>query len=182
MTHQALSTRATKRRARITRENILETASGLLQEHGAQGVSIRKIAALIPCAPPSIYYYFENKESILDALVAGPLDDLIERLQRVADSDPSTLRLLTEYADFWLEHRRQMSLLFLPGHWGQQSIFQHPKYQQVEQMIAEVLAGDKLRAEGYLGLVNGLLFKVQNAHLSGDNASDLVAQTLRRLL
>ncbi len=154
----------------------------MLEEYGARGVSIRKIAALIPCAPPSIYYYFENKESILDALVAGPLDELIARLQTVADGEPTAHSLLTEYAEFWLEHRRQMSLLFLPGHWGQQSIFQHPKYQQVEQMIVEALDGDGLRAEGYLGLVNGLLFKVQNAHLRGERASELVAQTLKRLL
>lgn len=171
-----------KRRSRISRQQILDTASGLLQEHGAQGVSIRKIAGLIPCAPPSIYYYFKNKEEILDAMVATPLDELIDRLTDQAASTLDAKGLLLAYADFWLMHRQQMSLLFLPGHWGQQSIFNHAKYSQIEQTLRQALDGDKLRAEGYLGLVNGLLFKVQNSDIDERKAYQLVEQTLTHLL
>lgn len=171
-----------RRRARISRQQILDTASHLLQEHGARGVSIRKIASLIPCAPPSIYYYFTNKEDILDALVEVPLGELIETLDaaRLDNQDPQ--RILMAYASFWLEHRSQMSLLFFPGHWGQQSIFRHPRYRQVEAVIEQALDGDAMRAEGYLGLVNGLLFKIQNSDVSADRALQMVEQTLKRVL
>lgn len=171
-----------RRRSRISRLQILDTASHLLQEHGAQGVSIRKIASLIPCAPPSIYYYFKNKEEILDAMVDAPLTELIDRLALESGNQADAKSLLLSYADFWLLHRRQMSLLFLPGHWGQQSIFNHPKYSQIENAIESALGGDSLRAEGYLGLVNGLLFKVQNSDIDEKKAHHLVEQTLTHLL
>lgn len=171
-----------KRRSRISRQQILDTASHLLQEHGARGVSIRKIASLIPCAPPSIYYYFTNKEDILDALVESPLVELIERLEASHKASASARDLLMAYAQYWLHHRSQMSLLFLPGHWGQQSVFSHPRYRQVESVIVEALDGDALRAEGYLGLVNGLLFKIQNSSLEADKASQMVEQTLSHIL
>ncbi|MEX1056309.1 MAG: TetR/AcrR family transcriptional regulator [Natronospirillum sp.] len=152
-----------RRRSRITRQHILDTATHLLQEHGAKGVSIRKIASLIPCAPPSIYYYFTNKEGILDALVAAPLSELVEALEVCRRDSVDAEQLLMAYAEFWLHRRSQMSLLFLPGHWSEQSVFNHPQYKQVESVIVQALDGDKLRAEGYLGLVNGLLFKIQNS-------------------
>ncbi|WP_167856077.1 TetR/AcrR family transcriptional regulator [Natronospirillum operosum] len=171
-----------RRRARISRQQILETASHLLQEHGARGVSIRKIASLIPCAPPSIYYYFTNKEDILDALVEVPLGELIEALDRVRLSSSEPQAILMAYARFWLERRSQMSLLFLPGHWGQQSLFRHYRYRQVEALIEEALGGDPLRAEGYLGLVNGLLFKIQNSDFPTERAIQMVDQTLKRVL
>ena len=171
-----------RRRARISRQQILDTASHLLQEHGARGVSIRKIASLIPCAPPSIYYYFTNKEDILDALVEVPLGELIESLDAARLENQNPQVILMAYARFWLEHRSQMSLLFLPGHWGQQSIFRHPRYRQIEAIIEQALDGDTLRAEGYLGLVNGLLFKIQNSDLPADRAMQMVENTLQRVL
>lgn len=171
-----------KRRSRISRQQILDTASHLLQEHGARGVSIRKIASLIPCAPPSIYYYFTNKEDILDALVESPLGELIETLEACRHDSSTPQQLLMAYARFWLQRRSQMSLLFLPGHWGQHSVFNHPKYQQVELVIERALEGDSLRAEGYLGLVNGLLFKIQNSDVDEEKAAQMMEQTLRHLL
>ena len=171
-----------KRRSRISRQQILDTASHLLQEHGARGVSIRKIASLIPCAPPSIYYYFTNKEDILDALVEAPLGELIERLEACRHDHAKPQELLMVYARFWLQRRRQMSLLFVPGHWGQHSIFNHPRYQQIEAVIEQALDGDSLRAEGYLGLVNGLLFKIQNSDVDEGRAAQMMEQTLQHLL
>jgi AcrR family transcriptional regulator len=48
---------------------VLDASRRLLLTHGFDQVSMRKIAAEVGCKASTLYYYFENKEEIVAALV-----------------------------------------------------------------------------------------------------------------
>ncbi|MDJ0835366.1 MAG: TetR/AcrR family transcriptional regulator [Acidobacteriota bacterium] len=51
------------------RRQILDATRSLLLSEGVKNLSMRKIAAEIGCKAPSIYYHFENKAALIQALV-----------------------------------------------------------------------------------------------------------------
>ncbi len=59
-----------RRRELITTE-LLEKAAQLFAERGFSGTTIRDIADAMGMTRPALYYYFPNKEAVLQELVAG---------------------------------------------------------------------------------------------------------------
>lgn len=53
----------------ISREMILREALSLLKEVGLDGMSLRILAARVGVRAPSLYWYFKDKNALLDALV-----------------------------------------------------------------------------------------------------------------
>lgn len=72
------------RPARLTREQILDTALILLRETKGKDVSIRRLAHRLEMVPGNLYTYFSNKEALLDALAEYALQSL-----EIAPSDAS---------------------------------------------------------------------------------------------
>ena len=52
----------------IRRELILNTAQEIISSEGIDNVSIRKIANKIEYSPAIIYYYFKDKDEIINCL------------------------------------------------------------------------------------------------------------------
>jgi AcrR family transcriptional regulator len=90
-----------ERAANEMRRTILDAAEHLLVQGGPDEVTIRKIAALLDYAPPSLYYYVADKEAVLTALadrhgaqvaqamlqaVAGPQRDPLTRLRTLSQA------------------------------------------------------------------------------------------------
>ncbi|MDT5424117.1 TetR/AcrR family transcriptional regulator [Morganella morganii] len=63
--------RPAHRGSKLTAENILSEAGKLLQEQG-KVPSIRVLAAQLQVDPMAIYYYFRNKQALLEAIGTGP--------------------------------------------------------------------------------------------------------------
>jgi AcrR family transcriptional regulator len=67
------------------RDEILSVASRLFTERGVGGTTMAEIARCSGLQQSSVYYYFRNKEQVLDALVAeanrAPLE-LVEQVRR----------------------------------------------------------------------------------------------------
>ncbi|HSA53070.1 MAG TPA: TetR family transcriptional regulator [Yinghuangia sp.] len=61
---------------RVTRDAVLDTAMRLVRESGAQGLSMRKLAAELGVAVTSIYWHVGNREALLDELVERVLRDM----------------------------------------------------------------------------------------------------------
>ena len=105
--------RAERREA--TRAEILEAAWGLARERGLAGLSLRDIAAKIGMRPPSLYWYFESKHAIYDAMFA---EGNLEMLRRMAAEDwpdePRALmrRLARIFVEFSSEDPARSQLLF----------------------------------------------------------------------
>src|SRR5690348_12604041 len=70
--------RAERRQA--TRAEILEAAWELARAEGLAGVSLRDIATKIGMRPPSLYWYFDSKHAIYDAMFADGNRTLLARL------------------------------------------------------------------------------------------------------
>ncbi|WP_119395412.1 TetR/AcrR family transcriptional regulator [Salinibius halmophilus] len=153
-----MSAQISTRNQRISRSLILDCARVILEERGADAVSIRRIAEAIPCAPPSIYYYFRNKKAIIEALMVEPIEGLVEEL---ANSDNMSAKsFLSSYGNYWLARPDKLRLLLLPSQGIDQSMLQSEQYALIEAKLAERLDGDLLQAEALLGAVNGMLLKL----------------------
>jgi AcrR family transcriptional regulator len=70
--------RAERREA--TRAEILEAAWELAQEQGLAGLSLRDVAAKVGMRPPSLYWYFESKNAVYDAMFAEGNRELLSRM------------------------------------------------------------------------------------------------------
>lgn len=96
--------RPVQRGSKLTAENILSEAVKLLQEQG-KVPSIRALAAQLHVDPMAIYYYFSNKQVLLESLASALVDEIYQpsgqasvqqELQRLAES---YLHLLYIYSD-----------------------------------------------------------------------------------
>lgn len=56
-------------RARLSRERVLDAALALVDRDGIERLSMRKLGAELGIEAMTLYYYFPNKDAILDGLV-----------------------------------------------------------------------------------------------------------------
>jgi len=89
----------TQRKSDTTRERILQTAAELFGEHGYDRASLREIARKADMKAASIYYYFETKDDILQAVfsrsVTSLYDDVSAALQTLPKSCTSRQKIET---------------------------------------------------------------------------------------
>src|SRR4051812_34073594 len=77
-----------------TRTRILQIAADLFRKHGYAGTSMRDISEQLGTSKAALYYHFQRKEDILDALVApvlASLDAVIAEAEAAPKPDPATL-------------------------------------------------------------------------------------------
>lgn len=55
-------------RTPVKQEHIIHAAFRLLDEAGIEGVSLRKVACSLGIRAPSLYWHFENKQALIDAM------------------------------------------------------------------------------------------------------------------
>lgn len=105
--------RAERREA--TQAEILEAAWELARTQGLAGLSLRDVARKIGMRPPSLYWYFESKNAIYDAMFAEGNQQLLTRLaEQDWPSDPRALLRLTAraFVEFSAEDVERYQLLF----------------------------------------------------------------------
>jgi TetR/AcrR family transcriptional regulator, cholesterol catabolism regulator len=79
--------RDTSARGQQRRDSILEASAELFAKQGFQKTTVRDIADSTGLLSGSLYYYFESKEDIADALLARLLAHLWPRYEKVVDSE-----------------------------------------------------------------------------------------------
>lgn len=101
----------TTRRERLKhelREEILAAARDLFVSEGYGNVSIRKVADRVGCAPGTIYLYFEDKDSILSAIVVETFAKLDKRMEAIRHDQGDPVDRLRRggraYIQFALDH------------------------------------------------------------------------------
>ena len=65
------------------RDALLGAAGRLFAEHGASGVSLRRVAEAAGVTPAMVHYYFGGKDGLSDALLDQVLARLLERVREV---------------------------------------------------------------------------------------------------
>lgn len=78
--------------ARDLRADLLQAARALLDEAGPDALSLREVARRAGCTHQAPYHYFEDRETLLAALVTDGFDELARRL-RVANELAGTVSL-----------------------------------------------------------------------------------------
>src|SRR6266516_4843039 len=65
----ATSTTRTRPRGSLSRDEIIQTALALLEEHGAGALSMRRLADRLGVAPNALYTHVRGKADLIDGLV-----------------------------------------------------------------------------------------------------------------
>ncbi len=98
--------RKTKEEALETRNRILDAAEVVFQRSGVSRTTLADIAAEAHVTRGAIYWHFENKVDLYDALIqriVEPLDRKLEELQRHHDHDHDPLNFIRSLALFFLD-------------------------------------------------------------------------------
>jgi AcrR family transcriptional regulator len=111
--------RAERREA--TRAEIIEAAWTVARENGVAGLSLKDVATRIGMRPPSLYWYFDSKHAIYDAMFAEGNGTLLDRM--AGDDWPAEPRALLRrmaeaFVEFSMEDPARAQLLFqrtIPG-------------------------------------------------------------------
>jgi AcrR family transcriptional regulator len=93
----------------------LDAAWELVRDHGLAGLSLRDVAARVGMRPPSLYWYFDSKNAIYDAMFATGSRQLLERA--AAEEWPREPRELLRrvarlFVEFSTEDPARAQLLF----------------------------------------------------------------------
>jgi AcrR family transcriptional regulator len=102
-------------RRESTRAEILDAAWELARTQGLAGLSLRDVARKIGMRPPSLYWYFDSKNAIYDAMFAEGNRQLLARLaEQDWPADPRALLRLTArvFVEFSAEDVERYQLLF----------------------------------------------------------------------
>ncbi|WP_135455870.1 TetR/AcrR family transcriptional regulator [Mycobacterium sp. DL99] len=75
-----------RRPGTTAREQILDAAAELFTTHGYASTSTRRIADEVGVRQASLYHHFATKDDILDALLAGTVDEALELGAELLDS------------------------------------------------------------------------------------------------
>ncbi|HEX3621439.1 MAG TPA: helix-turn-helix domain-containing protein [Acidimicrobiales bacterium] len=165
-----------------SRQRIVAAAVELFSSQGYAGTSIRDIAAALGMTKASLYYYFESKDQILDAVtepLRRELEDLVTRAS--TPPPPAPADLLAEVVDVLSRHALLITTLF-----DDPSAFRNQQAKQGLRKLAPILASSTepdalLRARCAMGAVHaGVLGTAAvdarlAARLRGDQAVRLLA-------
>jgi AcrR family transcriptional regulator len=100
----------------LSRERIVTTALAIVDRHGLEALSMRKLATELGVYPTAIYYYIPTKSALLDAIVEA----VMSGIDLTAD-DPSTtpeeriVRAACVYRDALLAHPNALPLSLSRG-------------------------------------------------------------------
>lgn len=103
----------------ITPERILEHAEALIEQHGAEQMSLHQLAATLGVKTPSLYRYYAGKAELLRALRLRTVERLIRAMKAAAEnaSDSDAERILNmgiAYRQFAHEQPKAYALAFGP--------------------------------------------------------------------
>jgi AcrR family transcriptional regulator len=154
--------RAERREATVA--EILEAAWELARTQGLAGLSLRELAQKIGMRPPSLYWYFESKNAIYDAMFVQGNRQLLARLAEVdwPTDARAILRLSARgFVQFSTDDPQRFQLLFqrtIPGFEPSPEAYA-VAVEVVEQMRARLAAAglnDPAAFDVWTALVSGI--------------------------
>lgn len=103
----------------ITPERILEQAEALIEQHGAEQMSLNQLAAALGVKTPSLYRYYAGKAELLGAVNLRTVERLIEEMKAAAESRSGddaerVLQMGLAYRQFAHQQQKAYALAFGP--------------------------------------------------------------------
>ena len=100
------------RRARLTRQDVLRTALGLIDADGVEALSMRRLGRALDRDPMRLYRFAASKDDLLDGVVELVLDELDVPSSAAAAAWPDVLRTTAhQYRSIALQHPHVVPLL-----------------------------------------------------------------------
>lgn len=79
-----------------TRQNILETSLSLFSQKGYDNVGMAEICTACNVTKPTVYYYFQSKLGLLEAVLNEYGAIMIEKIQNASDYERDFIKHLTD--------------------------------------------------------------------------------------
>lgn len=101
--------------AKTSDTQIREAAGRLLEQHGAEQLSMQAVADEVKVKAPSLYKRFESRSSLLDAVTEDALAELkhcVEKAVRRGDYRQNLERMATSYRTFARRNPNAYALIF----------------------------------------------------------------------
>jgi AcrR family transcriptional regulator len=138
------------------REDILDVASRLFFEQGgAEGVTIRAVAAAAGVSPPAVYLHFADKDELIFAVCQGLFTRLDEALESAAAGIEDPLEAVKAraraYVRFGLDHPDHYRVLFMnpPGHhpssYGPEEAKESAAFEHLMARVSALVADPRMR-------------------------------------
>jgi AcrR family transcriptional regulator len=167
--------RRAERRESVIAE-ILEAAWELTRTEGLAGLSLRDLAARIGMRPSSLYWYFDSKRAIYDAMFVQGNRQLLRRLtdQEWPEDPRATLRVGARlFVEFGMEDVQRYQLLFqrtIPNFEPSADAYAVALavFEQMRDRFASVGLGDPAAFDIWTALVSGLMAQ----QIANDPAGD----------
>jgi AcrR family transcriptional regulator len=99
-----------------TRRHILTAVKAIHKHGGADGLSMRRIAARLGVTAPAIYHHFLSRDAILEAVSDEGFDRLVARLERASRTRLPLRRcldILVGYREFALDEPHVFAIMFI---------------------------------------------------------------------
>lgn len=96
-----------------SRDDIIDVSRTIIEDEGAEHLTIRRIAETINRTQPAVYQHFAGKDEILTAVVLEGFVALVERLKRAAKGQTSLTAIASAYVRFGLERPRLYEVMFV---------------------------------------------------------------------
>jgi len=99
-----------------TAVRVAAAARALLERDGADGVSVRRVAAAVGITPMAVYRHFSGRDALLGRVADDGFAELSARMRRRRRAGPATAQLLDlfdEYRAFAQRHCHLFDLMFL---------------------------------------------------------------------
>jgi len=106
-------------------EAIKRTARELMQANGTSGLSIRAIARELGMTAPALYYYFENMDALITALIVDGFNGIADAMEVARDAHAEAhridrlLEILLAYRQWAMSNPADFQLLYgnpIPGY------------------------------------------------------------------
>lgn len=179
------------------REALCAAAMRRYAEHGADGLTMRTLAADVGCSPMKAYRYFRDKDALVSAMRAMAFDRFAQALEAAAagadDARARATAIGEAYLAFALENREAYRLMFESGPLDADTAPEVLRARAradrsmigyVEAMIAEgVLKGDaRVIGQMFWAAVHGVVMLELTGVLTRGAGADTLRRELMRTL
>jgi AcrR family transcriptional regulator len=138
------------------REDILEAAARLFFEQGgADGMTMRAVAAAAGVSPPAVYLHFADKDELIFAVCQDVFNQLDRALEQAAEGMDDVLEAMKArgraYVHFGLEHPDHYRVLFMqapgnqPHHYGPEEVKASAAFGHLMSNVAAMAADPRVR-------------------------------------
>jgi AcrR family transcriptional regulator len=161
-----MTERADERREQLSRERIVAAALSLVDAEGLEALTMRRLGRELGVDPMAVYYYVEDKNALLDALVEAVMAEIDVECELPDDPEQRLMVAARSYADTLLAHPNALPIILA------RSPRTPAALRPVEFMLAEFMRAG-LAAEDAVVAMNTLAAAVRGyVGMTGGDISD----------